>query len=80
MNNVVLTAPAGDQIAQVGSCVVKESADACAALGGICVTLMDGFYPVAFGCFLVGILLCFLLQRRLVPLERLSESAWKFKQ
>jgi hypothetical protein len=71
---------AGEELAQVGSCVAKDKADECAALGGTCEMEVDGYYPVVAGCFVIGLGLVVLLQRRLVPLERLHPSAWKFKQ
>lgn len=70
----------GEELAQVGSCVAKDKADECAALGGTCEMEVDGYYPVVAGCFVIGLGLVVLLQRRLVPLERLHPSAWKFKQ
>ena len=51
--------------------------NACTALGGECVIRRDGFYPLAYGLALAGLLMGLIFQRVLPRLEALPTDVWR---
>lgn len=51
--------------------------NACTALGGECVVTRDGFYPLAYGMALAGILMGLSFRRVLPKLEALPVEVWR---
>lgn len=52
-------------------------ANACTALGGTCVRIRDGFYPLAYGLAFMGLCMGLVFQRVLPKLEALPLEVWR---
>lgn len=51
--------------------------NACTALGGECVVVRDGFYPLAYSLALAGLMMGLIFQRILPRLEALPTEVWR---
>ena len=51
--------------------------NACTALGGECIVSTDGFYPLAYGLAVAGLLMGLVFQRVLPRLEALPVEVWR---
>jgi len=62
----------------VGRCrgTDETSKGECGALGGICCTERDGYYPVATFCLCFAIGFFYFLKSKFVPMQNLRDAAW----
>ena len=56
-----------------------DGVNACTALGGECVVVRDGFYPLAYGMAIIGLIMGLGFQRLLPELERRPLEAWRVR-
>ena len=54
-----------------------EGVNACTALGGECVVVRDGFYPLAYGMAVLGLVMGLVFQRILPELEQRPLDVWR---
>lgn len=54
-----------------------EGVNACTALGGECIVKRDGFYPLAYGMAIIGLVMGLGFQRILPELEQRPLEAWR---
>ncbi|XP_064159631.1 acetyl-coenzyme A transporter 1 isoform X1 [Anguilla rostrata] len=59
------------------SCVSPEEAGLCFREGGICVTLLDGYYVESVVCVVIGFAWWFWLGKRMKHLQEENPSAWQ---
>jgi len=68
----------GEIIKQPFSCALESDRHVCAAGGGTCKSLTDGYYIVNIGCIIFGAITFFMYIRPTVArLQRLPRSAWR---
>ena len=54
-----------------------EGVNACTALGGECVVVRDGFYPLAYSMAIIGLITGLLFSKILPDLEQRPIEVWR---
>lgn len=66
-------------VACPGSKNAADGVNACTALGGECVVVRDGFYPLAYGMAFIGLFMGLGFHRLLPEIERRPLEAWRVR-